>query len=60
MDFFGTSKNYRNVEDSFWDIETSGIENSERDSKTTKEMKTRSTFIDAGWDLKMSGMLRAR
>jgi hypothetical protein len=36
---------------SFWDVETSGQwESAEGIRKTTVEMKTRSTFIDAGWD----------
>jgi hypothetical protein len=39
------------VETSFWDIETSGEPNSAGGTpKTTSEMKTRSTFTDAGWD----------
>jgi hypothetical protein len=36
---------------SFWDIETSGEPNSAGGTgKTTAEMKTMSTFTDAGWD----------
>ena len=36
----------------FWDIETSGITFSDGGiGKTTSEMQTKSTFIDAGWDL---------
>ncbi len=39
------------VEDSFWDIETSGRPTSAGgEPKTTAEMKTMSTFTDAGWD----------
>lgn len=39
------------VTDCFWDTETSGQENSEGGTgKTTEEMKTLSTFTDAGWD----------
>jgi len=35
----------------FWDIETSGITNSDGGTgKTTAEMKTASTFTDADWD----------
>ncbi|MCY1718914.1 PKD domain-containing protein [Prolixibacteraceae bacterium Z1-6] len=36
---------------SFWDMETSGTESSaDGEGKTTAEMKTLSTFTDAGWD----------
>ena len=36
---------------SFWDIETSGQATSKGGTgKTTAEMQTASTFIDAGWD----------
>ena len=36
---------------SFWDIETSGITNSDGGTgKTTTEMKTLTTFTSAGWD----------
>jgi hypothetical protein len=39
------------VEFSFWDIQTSGQETSAGGmGKTTVEMQTASTFIDAGWD----------
>ena len=39
------------VVDSFWDIETSGITDSNGgEDKTTAEMQMVSTFIDAGWD----------
>ena len=39
------------VTDSFWDTETSGISNGgEGTGKTTAEMKTQSTFTNAGWD----------
>lgn len=39
------------IEDCFWDKETSGIATSDGGiGKTTTEMKTRSTFTDAGWD----------
>ncbi|SHJ40722.1 Por secretion system C-terminal sorting domain-containing protein [Tangfeifania diversioriginum] len=45
---------YSNVNNSFWDMETSGMENSAGGSgaigKTTHEMKTLGTFTDAGWD----------
>ena len=35
----------------FWDVETSGLENSDGgNGKTTAEMQTESTFTDAGWD----------
>jgi len=37
--------------DCFWDVETSGQSTSEGGTgKTTAEMKTESTFTDAGWD----------
>jgi hypothetical protein len=39
------------VEDSYWDTETSGQASSaEGTGKTTIEMKTQATFDDAGWD----------
>jgi len=39
------------VGDSFWDVNTSGQPNSAGGMpKTTTEMKTKSTFTDAGWD----------
>jgi len=39
------------VTSSFWDIQTSGQTISAGGTgKTTAEMKTRSTFTDAGWD----------
>ncbi len=43
--------NYGTVSNSFWDVETSGRTTSDGGiGKTTAEMKTRSTFTDAGWD----------
>ncbi len=37
--------------DNFWDIQTSGIDSSiAGKGKTTAEMKTKSTFTNAGWD----------
>jgi hypothetical protein len=43
--------NEGNVEDSFWDTETSGQPSSEGgNGKSTGEMKSRATFINAGWD----------
>ena len=39
------------VVNSFWDIETSGCNTSDGGTgETTAEMKTKSTFTDAGWD----------
>ncbi len=39
------------VSNGFWDVETSGLPTSDGGTgKTTAEMKTNSTFIDAGWD----------
>ena len=39
------------VIDSFWDIETSGqTESASGEGKTTAEMQTASTFLEAGWD----------
>jgi hypothetical protein len=36
---------------SFWDVETSGLPTSDAGiGKTTTEMQTASTFLDAGWD----------
>lgn len=52
-------RNLGNVNDCFWDIETSntldGVGNMDPDpngvvGKTTSEMQTRSTFTNAGWD----------
>ena len=43
--------NWGAVEFSFWDIETSGQTTSAGGAgKTTAEMQTASTFLDAGWD----------
>jgi hypothetical protein len=40
------------VSNSFWDIETSGISNSDGGiGLTTVEMQVRNTFNDAGWDM---------
>jgi hypothetical protein len=42
---------FGNITTSFWDIETSGQTTSEGGiGKTTAEMQTASTFVDAGWD----------
>jgi hypothetical protein len=39
------------VTDSFWDVNTSGLDFSDGGvGKTTVEMQTKSTFTDAGWD----------
>jgi hypothetical protein len=39
------------VTDSFWDVNSSGLETSAAGTgKTTAEMQTESTFTDAGWD----------
>ncbi len=45
-------KSFRHyINDSFWDIDTSGQSSSDGGTgKTTAEMQTRSTFTDAGWD----------
>jgi hypothetical protein len=41
----------RNVERSFWDVQTSGkLESAGGTGKTTAEMQTKSTFTEAGWD----------
>jgi len=46
-----TDDNDTNIIDSFWDMETSGRAHSEGGTgKTTAEMQTASTFLDAGWD----------
>jgi hypothetical protein len=43
--------NYGHIGSSFWDIETSGQTSSASGmGVTTDEMKTASTFLDAGWD----------
>ena len=45
--------NNRIVTSSFWDIETSGQSTSAGGTgKTTAEMQTASTFLEAGWDFK--------
>jgi len=39
------------ITSSFWDVETSGLTTSDGGTgKTTAEMQTASTFLDAGWD----------
>jgi hypothetical protein len=44
-------RNYGNITTSFWDIVTSGQPSSAGGTgKTTAEMQTKSTFLDAGWD----------
>ena len=44
-------KTSSNVSNSFWDIETSGLDTSDGGTgKSTQEMKTKSTFTNAGWD----------
>ena len=44
--------NAASVSNCFWDTETSGIANSDGGTgKTTAEMKNKSTFTSAGWDL---------
>lgn len=44
-------KNAGAINNSFFDIDTGGPDNSIGIPKTTKQMKTVSTFLDAGWDL---------
>ena len=42
---------YGIMTDCFWDVQASGLENSEAGiGKTTAEMQTVATFLDAGWD----------
>jgi len=49
--FAGLVGNYTYITASFWDIETSGqLGSAGGIGKTTAEMKTMSTFTDAGWD----------
>ena len=44
-------KNHGSISTSFWDIETSGQPTSDGGiGKTRAEMRTVSTFLDAGWD----------
>lgn len=39
------------VSNSFWDVEASGVEDSDGGAdKNTEEMKASETFVDAGWD----------
>ncbi len=43
--------NFGEITDSFWDVNTSGLDYSDGGvGKTTVEMQTKSTFTDAGWD----------
>jgi hypothetical protein len=43
--------NFGEITDSFWDVNTSGLADSDGGvGKTTVEMQTESTFTDAGWD----------
>jgi len=43
--------NYGSIDDSFWDVNTSGWTTSDGGTpKDTAEMKTQSTFTSAGWD----------
>ncbi len=45
------AQNSATISDCFWDTETSGQATSDGGTgKTTAQMKTQSTFIDAGWD----------
>jgi len=47
------SANWQNsiITSSFWDVEASGLSTSDGGTgKTTAEMQTASTFLDAGWD----------
>jgi hypothetical protein len=47
----GTAAYYSDINNSFWDTQTSGQASSSGGTgKTTAEMKTQSTFTDAGWD----------
>lgn len=47
----GFSNNLSLIQNSFWDTETSGVTSSSGGiGKTTSEMKSISTFVDAGWD----------
>ncbi|MFO7869190.1 MAG: hypothetical protein R6U95_07825, partial [Bacteroidales bacterium] len=48
----GSGGNIGVVTDSFWDTETSGQDSSAGGTgKTTAEMKTKTTYTNAGWDL---------
>ncbi len=47
----GVSDRYGTVTDSFWDVQTSGQSTSAGGTgKTTAELQTAKTFLDAGWD----------
>jgi hypothetical protein len=49
---FGFAQNESDTEDCFWDIQTSGYTTSRSgEGLSTAEMKTGTTFTDAGWDL---------
>jgi hypothetical protein len=44
--------NHDSVSNSFWDIETSGLDDSDGGTgKTTAEMQDIATFSDAGWNI---------
>jgi hypothetical protein len=56
--FVGSNHNGGVISDSFWDVESSGQtagSGTGRTGKSTYEMKSLSTFIGAGWDVKASG-----
>ena len=48
----GENRRNASITTSFWDIETSGLASSDGGTgKTTAEMQTAITFLEAGWDL---------
>ena len=48
---YGFSEVHTSIQNCFWDIETSGYDTgSGGTGKTTEDMKTESTFTNAGWD----------
>ncbi|MCF8236118.1 MAG: T9SS type A sorting domain-containing protein [Bacteroidales bacterium] len=52
----GNSHGGYDVNDSFWDTQTSGQSSSDGGTgKTTAEMQRATTFLDAGWDFTLSG-----
>jgi hypothetical protein len=45
------ARNYGSIGSWFWDMQTSGhVSSSGGTGKTTAEMKTAKTLLDAGWD----------
>jgi hypothetical protein len=46
------------IENSFWDLDTSGISTGDGTGATSEEMRNQSTFADAGWDFDSVWMMK--